>query len=253
MPSHSCSARSGSSVGSTDTPQSRSSTPPRAMDPEQLGSQVLAVAGPRRRSSAARAAPRAARAPPRSSSCRRPPCRLTTTRLRSEESRRCSPVRNVRQWPSGTGSGVGRCRPRHSRDRSQAGDGLPAGPAATPRIRMVSAPARSRPTEQIVYDEHGLVPCVVQDWSRARSDARVHERAGAPSAPAHGRAAPLQPLALGAVAQGSHQRQHPRGEGAAPGLRRRHAARPRGAGRAGLPHGRAQLLPSRRARAARAV
>ena len=102
------------------------------------------------------------------------------------------------------------------------------------------------------YDERGLVPCVVQDWrTRRGADARLHERAGARAHARDGRAAPVEPLARRAVAQGRNERQHPDGAGAAAGLRRRHAARAGGAGRPGLPHRRADLLSPRRARAAR--
>ena len=64
------------------------------------------------------------------------------------------------------------------------------------------------------------------------------------------RAAPVEPLARRAVAQGRDVGQHAARPRAAPGLRRRRAARARRARRPGLPHRRAHLLPQRRPRAA---
>ena len=87
--------------------------------------------------------------------------------------------------------------------------------------------------QQVAYDERGLVPCVVQDWSSGEVLTLAYMNEQALRAHARDRrAAPVEPLARGAVAQGRNQRQHPDGAGAAPGLRRRHAARARRAGRA---------------------
>ena len=107
---------------------------------------------------------------------------------------------------------------------------------------------------QVAYDERGLVPCVVQDWSTGEVLTLAYMNEQALRAHARdGRAAPVEPLARGAVAQGRNERQRAEGARAAPGLRRRHAARARGARRTGLPHRRAHLLSPRRARARRAV
>ena len=88
---------------------------------------------------------------------------------------------------------------------------------------------------------------------RRGADARVHERARAGAHARDRRAAPLEPLARRALAQGRDVRQHAGGARAAARLRRRRAARARRAGRPGLPHRRADVLPPRRARAAGAA
>ena len=107
---------------------------------------------------------------------------------------------------------------------------------------------------QIAYDERGLVPCVVQDWSTGEVLTLAYMNAEALRAHARDRrAAPLEPLARGAVAQGRDQRQHPGACARCARLRRRRAARARRARRAGLPHRRAHLLSPRRAGARGAV
>ena len=122
------------------------------------------------------------------------------------------------------------------------------------QFHTMSAPAHSPIDEQVVYDERGLVPCVVQDWRTGEVLMLAYMNAEALAAHARdGRAAPVQPLARAGVAQGRNQRQRPGGPRAAAGLRRRHAAGARGARRARLPHGRAHVLSSRRARAGRAA
>ena len=56
---------------------------------------------------------------------------------------------------------------------------------------------------QVAYDERGLVPCVVQDWSTGEvlTLAYMNEQALGRTR-ADRRAAPVEPLARGAVAQG---------------------------------------------------
>ena len=82
-------------------------------------------------------------------------------------------------------------------------------------------------------------------------DPRLRQRGGGRAHARDRRAAPLEPLARRAVAQGRDLGQHAARPRAAPGLRRRRAARARRARRAGVPHRRAHVLPQRRARAAR--
>ena len=107
---------------------------------------------------------------------------------------------------------------------------------------------------QIAFDERGLVPCVVQDWRTGEVLTLAYMNAEALRAHARDRRdALLQPLAPGAVAQGRDLGQHPGAARAPLRLRRRRAARARRAGRAGLPHRRADLLSPRRARARRAA
>ena len=107
---------------------------------------------------------------------------------------------------------------------------------------------------QIAYDERGLVPCVVQDWSsgevltlaymNAEALARTRE-----TGEMHFFSRSRQELWHKGETSGNTQalRAHPLR------LRRRRAARARRAGRAGLPHRRAHLLLPRRAGARRAV
>ncbi len=111
------------------------------------------------------------------------------------------------------------------------------------QFRWMSAPADDEVEQLLVYDERGLVPCVVQDWDSGEvlTLAYMNELA-LERTRASWRAAPLESLAPGAVAQGRHERQHPGGSLAACRLRRRCAARARRARRPRLPHGRAQLL-----------
>ncbi|CAA9498689.1 MAG: Phosphoribosyl-AMP cyclohydrolase / Phosphoribosyl-ATP pyrophosphatase, partial [uncultured Solirubrobacteraceae bacterium] len=79
--------------------------------------------------------------------------------------------------------------------------------------------------------------------------ARLHERRGAAPHAGDRGAAPLEPLARRALAQGSHVGQHAGRPRPALRLRRRRAARPGGSGRPGLSHRKAHLLPRRRPRA----
>ena len=124
-----------------------------------------------------------------------------------------------------------------------------------PTIPQMSTPAGEQTIDaQISYDERGLVPCVIQDWRSGEvlTMAYMNEQALK-------RTRATGELHLWSRSrdelwkQGRNERQHPDGEGAAVGLRRRHAARAGGTGGSGLPHGRADLLSPRRARAARAL
>ncbi len=134
--------------------------------------------------------------------------------------------------------------------RSSADDVVVMGPT----IPQMSAPAPSPIDEQVVYDERGLVPCVVQDWRTGEVLTLAYMNArGAAAHTRDGRAAPVQPLARAGMAQGRNQRQRPGGPCAAAGLRRRHAAGAGGARRPRLSHGRAHLLSPRRARTERAA
>ncbi len=106
----------------------------------------------------------------------------------------------------------------------------------------------------IAFDEHGLVPCVIQDWRIGRGpDARLHERE-----------ALERTRETGELHLYSRSRDELWHKGATSGntqavkalplrLRRRRGARARRAGRPGLPHRRAHLLPQRRPRAAGAA
>ena len=116
---------------------------------------------------------------------------------------------------------------------------------------ILDGPLESPVPMDIAFDERGLVPCVIQDWASGEvlTLAYMNAEALAPHARDR-RAAPLQPLARRAVAQGRHLGQHAGGQGAAVRLRPRRRAGARRARRAGLPHRRAHLLPQRRARAA---
>ena len=112
------------------------------------------------------------------------------------------------------------------------------------------------------------MPCVVQDWGSGEVLTLAYMNAEALRRTRETRrAAPVEPLARRAVAQGRDERQRAGGPRAAPGLRRRHAARARRARRArpatpasapaftaasssrGAPH---EMLPGARAHAARA-
>ena len=107
---------------------------------------------------------------------------------------------------------------------------------------------------EIAYDERGLVPCVIQDWRTGEVLTLAYMNAEALRAHARDRrAAPVEPLARRAVAQGRDVRQHP-------GVRALRLdcdgdallalVEPAGPG---LPHRRAHLLPQRRPRAAGAA
>ena len=98
------------------------------------------------------------------------------------------------------------------------------------------------------------MPCVIQDWRTGEVLTLAYMNAEALAAHARDRrAAPVEPLARRAVAQGRDVGQHPGGARDPLRLRRRRAARARRARRAGLPHRRAHVLPPRRARAAGAA
>ena len=84
-------------------------------------------------------------------------------------------------------------------------------------------------------------------------DAGLHERRVASPHPRDRGGALLQPLATRALAQGRHLRQHARGQGDPLRLRRRRAAGAGGAGRAGMPHRRADVLSPRGVRSCRAA
>ena len=106
----------------------------------------------------------------------------------------------------------------------------------------------------IAYDERGLVPCVIQDWATGEVLTLAWTNAEALARTrATGELHLWSRIPRRAVAQGRDVRQRPEGARHPLRLRRRRAARPRRAGRAGLPHGRAHVLPPRRARAARAA
>ena len=86
-----------------------------------------------------------------------------------------------------------------------------------PTIPQMSSPAGGKPSmRRSSYDERGLVPCVVQDWRSGEvlTLAYMNEQALQRTRET-GRAAPVEPLARGAVAQGRNERQHPGGAGAA--------------------------------------
>ena len=129
--------------------------------------------------------------------------------------------------------------PRFAQDRP--GPRAARSPALPPNLDR-------RSMDAIAFDERGLVPCVIQDWSTgevltlAYMNAEALERTRSTR-----RAAPLEPLARRALAQGRDLGQHPGRACPALRLRRRRGA---GAGRAGrprVPHRRAHLLPPRRA------
>ena len=82
------------------------------------------------------------------------------------------------------------------------------------------------------------------------ADARLRQRGGARAHARDRRAAPLEPLARRAVAQGRDVGQRAGASRRCARLRRRRAARARRARRPGLPHRRAHVLPQRRPRAA---
>ncbi len=64
--------------------------------------------------------------------------------------------------------------------------------------------------EQVSYDGEGLVPCVVQDWGRGEVLTLAYMNArGAAADARERRAAPVEPLARGALAQGRNERQRP--------------------------------------------
>ena len=173
------------------------------------------------------ARPRAGRARPRSSSCRRLPCR----------SRR---------------SACGRAATASARQSALKTARLRA---AAPTIVRMGAPPRERSTSRSPTTSDGLVPCVVQDWDSGEVLTLAYMNARGAAAHARDRrAAPVEPLARRAVAQGRDERQHRRPCGrcgstatATPLLALVEPAGP------GLPHRRAHLLPPRRARAGRAA
>ena len=97
---------------------------------------------------------------------------------------------------------------------------------------------------QIAFDANGLVPCVTQDWATGEvlTLAYMNRRRSARTLET-GEIALLEPLPPGAVAQGRDLGQRAARALAALRLRRRRAAGPGRAGRPGLPHRRAHLLP----------
>ena len=140
------------------------------------------------------------------------------------------------------GSSAGRCRCRAPQRRKRRwrreAQALIAASVFDTRAQCPGVPAygpcENRSAWRSRFDEHGLVPCVVQD-SRTRrgAHARLHERGGARAhARDSGRGAVLEPLARRAVAQGRDLGQRPARARAALRLRRRRPARPRRAGRA---------------------
>ena len=149
---------------------------------------------------------------------------------------------------------MGRARPCRRAFTWYLGLAHPSFAGRSDRLRR-HLPRIGRPMDDaIAFDERGLVPCVIQDWAIGRgADARLHERRGARAHARDRRAAPVEPLARRALAQGRDVGQHPGGEGAALRLRRRRRARARRARRARLPHRRAHVLPQRRPRAAGAA
>ena len=100
----------------------------------------------------------------------------------------------------------------------------------TRRIRAAPRAPRLRLRWRSRFDERGLVPCVIQDWRSGEVLTLAYMNAEALRLHARdGRAAPVEPLARRAVAQGRDVGQHAGGQGAALRLRRRRRAR---AGRA---------------------
>ena len=94
--------------------------------------------------------------------------------------------------------------------------------------------------EAIAYDERGLVPCVIQDARTGEVLTLAYMNAEAlRRTRGDRRAAPVEPLARRAVAQGRDLGQHPGRARAALRLRRRRRARARRPRRPGLPHRRA--------------
>ena len=164
------------------------------------------------------------------------------------------------------------------KSRTVSALGVPSSSAVLPKSTTPEKPAcadagtaraRERGDERDPLRHHGLgtiiglwtSPTTSAASSRRRPglahgrgpDPRLQQRGGARAHARDRRAAPLEPLARRAVAQGRDVRQHPARTRPAPGLRRRRAARAGRARRPRLPHRRAHLLSQRRPRAARAA
>ena len=150
---------------------------------------------------------------------------------------------------------MGRARPCRRAFTWYLGSPTPRSPTEPDRLRSPHLPRIGRPWTT-PSPSTSAVSSRASSRTGASGEVLTLAYMNARGARAHardGRAAPLEPLARGALAQGRDVGQHAGGEGAALRLRRRRRARARRARRPRLPHRRAHLLPPRRARAAGAA